>query len=90
MISLSQETETLAQSLADARRVSVDAAVRQALEASAQAAGVNLRPARPHDRSAEAIAARRARVDEIVRQIAAMPVLDKRPVQEIIDDINAL
>ena len=91
MVDLSQETEALARRLADAQRVTVDAAVRQALEARAQAAGVELQPSRPaHDRSPEAVAARRARVDDIVREIAAMPVLDKRPVQEIIDDINAL
>ena len=90
MIDLSQETETLARRLADAQRVTIDAAVRQALEARAQAAGVELQPSRPHDQSPEAVATRRARVDDIVREIAAMPVLDKRPVQEIIDDINAL
>lgn len=90
MIDLSQETETLARRLADAQRITIDAAVRQALEARAQAADIELQPGRPHDRSPEAVAARRARVDEIVREIAAMPVLDNRPVQEIIDDINAL
>lgn len=89
MIDLSQETEALARRLADARHVSVDAAVRDALEASAHAAGV-MQPSRPHDRSPEAIAARRASIREIVSELAAMPVLDKRPVQEIIDDINAL
>jgi hypothetical protein len=90
MIDLSPETETLARRLADAQRVTIDAAVRQALEARAQAAGIELRPGRPHDRSPDAVAARRARVDAIVREIAGMPVLDKRPVQEIVDDINAL
>ena len=37
-----------------------------------------------------AIAVRRARVEEVVRDIAALPLLDKRPMQETIDDIDAL
>jgi antitoxin VapB len=88
MIDLSPETERLARRLADERHVPVDAAVREALEASAVTS--LLKPARPRDRSPEAIAARRARVDQIVREIAAMPILDHRSPQEIIDDINAI
>ena len=90
MIDLSQETETLARRLAEARHVTVDDAVRQALEASAYAVGIALKPRRPHDRSPEAVAARRAAVDRIVQEIAALPILDRRSPQEIIDDLNAL
>jgi hypothetical protein len=90
MISLSHETEALARRLADAEHVTVDAAVRQALEARAQAAGVEMRPIRPHDRSPEAVAARRESIRQIVGELAAMPVLDNRPLQEIVDDLNTV
>ena len=43
MINLSQETETLAVRLAAAQRLSVEATIRQALEAQARAAGYDLR-----------------------------------------------
>jgi len=29
-------------------------------------------------------------MDQIVREIAAMPILDRRPPREIMDDLNAL
>lgn len=90
MISLSQETEALARRLADAQRVSVDAAVRHALEAQAAAAGISLEPGRPRDRSPRAIAARRIRMETIAHEISAMPVLDQRTPQGIMDDLNAL
>jgi hypothetical protein len=76
--------------VADARRVTVDAAIRQALEASAHAAGVLPEPGRPRDRSFEAAALRRERIGRIVSEIAALPVLDKRSPHEIMDDLNAL
>lgn len=88
MIDLSQETETLAQRVAEARHVSVDAAVRDALEISASAAGIPTAARR--DASAQAIAARRECADRFTRDLAAMPVLDKRPLHEIIDDLNAV
>ena len=90
MIDLSQETEALARRVADAQRVTVDAAVRQALEATAHAAGVLLEPGRPRDQSPEAVAARRERMARIVGDIAAMPILDKRSPNEIMDDLNAV
>jgi antitoxin VapB len=90
MIDLSQETETLARRVADVRRVTVDAAVRQALEASAYAAGVLPEPIRPRDLSSEAVAMRRQRVERIVGEIAAMPILDKRTPHEIMGDLNGL
>ena len=76
MIDLSQETEMLARRVADARRVTVDAAIRQALEASAHAAGVLLEPRRPRDPSAEAVATRRERMKRIVSEVAALPIRD--------------
>ena len=91
MIDLSQETEALARRLADAQSVSIDDAVRQALEASAHAAGIAvLESRRTRDPSPEAAAARRARIDQIVREIAAMPILDRRSPREIMDNLNAL
>ena len=60
MIRLSDETEILARRLAEIERVTVEDAVRQALEARAHAAGLLLEPARPRDLSPEAAAARRA------------------------------
>ncbi|ULO23519.1 type II toxin-antitoxin system VapB family antitoxin [Methylocystis sp. SB2] len=82
MITLSRETEVLAERLAAARRVSVDEAVRQALEASARAAGVS-----PEQRR------RRMTVEQMQAlgaEIAALPILDPRSPQEIMDDINEL
>jgi antitoxin VapB len=90
MISLSQETEALARRLADAQHVTIEDAIRRALEASAHAAGVVPEPGRPRDQSPEAAATRRARMDQIVREIAAMPILDRRSPREIVDDLNAL
>jgi antitoxin VapB len=90
MINLSQETEALARRLADAQSVSIEDAVKQALEARARDAGLVPEPRRPRDRSPEAVAARRARIDRIVRDIAAMPILDRRSPREIMDDLNAV
>jgi antitoxin VapB len=88
MIDLSQETETLARRLADARHVTVDAAVREALEVSARAAGISLAVFR--DTSAPAVAARQEHAARFTEDLAAMPVLDNRPLQEIVDDLNAV
>jgi antitoxin VapB len=87
MIDLSQETEALAQRVASARHVTVDAAIRQALEASAHAAGVLPEPGRPRDISSEAITTRRERTGGIAREIEGMPLLDTRSPQEIVDDL---
>jgi antitoxin VapB len=86
MIDLSQETETLARRLADARHVTVDAAVREALQVSAHTAGIDL----TRDTSAQAIAERRERAARFVEELAALPILDKRPLHEIVDDLNAI
>jgi antitoxin VapB len=90
MIDLSQETEALARRVADARRVTVDTAVRQALEASAHVAGVPLAPSRPRNTSAQSVAVRRERLGRIVGELAKLPVLDRRSPCEIMDDINGL
>ena len=47
-------------------------------------------PGQRRDISAGAIAVRKARMDRIVDEIAAMPVLDPRSPREIMDDLNAL
>jgi antitoxin VapB len=88
MIYLSQDAEALARRLAAAQNLSVEEAVRQALEDRARVAGVMPQPRRPRDRSPEAVAARQARIDRIVEEIAAMPVLDPRSPREIMDDLN--
>ena len=88
MIDLSQETEALALRVAAARRVSVDSAVRQALEASAHAAGFLGPGAR--DLSAEAVARRRTRMEQMVGEIATLPIFDRRSPRDIMDDLNAL
>jgi antitoxin VapB len=89
MIHLSRKTEALARRLAAARGLTVEEAITQALEQSARDAGVVPDP-RPRDQSAEAVALRRARIDQIVDEIAAMPILDPRFPREIMGDLNAL
>ena len=81
MISLSLETETLAQRVAAAQRLSVDAAIRHALEQQA----VPPRVATGATRRRMSIEAMLGVGDEI----AAMPLLDTRSAREIIDDLNA-
>ena len=90
MINLSQETEALAQRLAAAQRISVEATIQRALEAHARASGIAPHPQRPRDASAEAVAARIARFDALAQRIAVAPINDPRPVSEIVDDLNAL
>jgi hypothetical protein len=90
MINLSRETETLAVRLAAAQRLSVEAAIRQALETQARAAGLLPEPRRPRDQSPEAVTARHARTNGLVAELASMPVLDRRSPREIMDDLSAL
>ena len=90
MINLSQETEALAQRLAAAQRLSVEATIQQALEAHARASGIAPQAERPRDASPEAVAARIARFDAFAQRIAVAPIDDPRPVSEIVDDLNAL
>ena len=89
MLTLSEETESLAQRLAEAQNLSVDAAVRGALEQQARSVGVT-RPAESGRVSNEEIARRRAATEELQRQLDALPILDHRPWQEIADEINEL
>jgi hypothetical protein len=44
----------------------------------------------PRDQSPAAIAERQANVNRVVAAIAAMPILDPRSPNEIMNDINAL
>ena len=90
MIDLSQETEALAKRLAAAQGLSVEDAIRLAVEEKARAAGVLPDPRHPRDQSPEAVAARHARTNRFVAALAAMPVLGPRSPQEIMDDLNAL
>lgn len=89
MLTLSEETESLAQQLAEAQNLSVDAAVRRALEQQARSVGVT-RTAESGRVPDEEVARRRAAMRELQAQIAALPILDPRPIQEIVDEINEL
>jgi antitoxin VapB len=86
MIRLPEDIQALARRLADAQGLSIGEAIRRALEERARAVGL---AARPRDQSRETVAARRARIDRIVKEIAAMPVLDPRSPVQIMDDLNA-
>ena len=90
MINLSQETEALAQRLAAAKRLSVEATIQQALEADARASGIASQAQRRRDASPEAVAARIARFDAFAQRIEVAPINDPRPISEIVDDLNAL
>jgi antitoxin VapB len=83
MISLSQETEALAKRLAAAQHLSVEEVIQQALEAQARAAGV-----RPEGRPRRRMTA--GQMCALGAEIAALPVLDARSPNEIMDDLNAL
>jgi hypothetical protein len=84
MIELSQETEALARHVADARHVTVDAAIRQALEASAHIAGVQPDPGRARALFSEAIT---LGIGRIMHEIEATPLFDTRSPHEIMDDL---
>jgi antitoxin VapB len=76
------ETARLAERLAAAQGISVEEAIRRAIEASTRSGHCS--------RTAKA-ASRRMTVDEMLAvgaEIAAMPLLDPRSPQEIMDDIN--
>jgi antitoxin VapB len=90
MVQLSQESEALARRLAAAHGISVEEAVKQALEQSAREAGIAAHPHHPRDNSPKAVAARKARMDEIANDIAKMPVFDSRSPRELMDELNAL
>jgi antitoxin VapB len=89
MINLPQEIETLARRLAQVKRITVEDAIRVALEDKARAEGI-MPESRRRDQSAEAVAARRSRTDELVATLAALPILNPRTPREIMDDLDAL
>ncbi len=83
MIRLSEETETLAKRIAGAQRVSVDTAVRDALEQLAKSRHIEIGATQPERR--------RMSIEEMLAvgdEIAAMPLLDTRSPYEIMDDLN--
>jgi antitoxin VapB len=83
MIALSPETEALAQRFAAAQNLSVEAAIAMAVKTQARLAGVE-----PGARKA-----RRMTFEQMMAigaEIAAMPLLDARTSNEIVDDINAI
>ncbi len=88
MIDLSEDTEALAKRVAAVQHVSVDDAIRYALEERERLAAVLPARRKQKDCSPEAIAARRIRMAQFADAIAAMPVLDPRPVAEIVNDLN--
>jgi hypothetical protein len=90
MATLSPETEAFAARVAASRRVSVDEAVRQALEVWARAASIPPDGFKPRDVSPAAVARRKASIDRIVDEIAALPVLDPRSSREIMDELDSL
>jgi hypothetical protein len=62
--------------------VSVDDTVRQALEAFERGPIPFLEPRQPRDLSPAAVAARKASMDRLVEELAAMPILDPRPLKK--------
>jgi antitoxin VapB len=84
MSSIPRETGRLVERLAAAQGIPVEEAIRRAVEASAREAGIATEPQKP---------CRRMTVDEMLAvgtEIAAMPLLDPRSPQEIMDDLNAV
>ena len=90
MIHLPPETVALAQRLASVRGITIEDAVKLAIEQSAREAGIGCQPPKHRDRSAEAVARRKAQLEEFADDIASLPVLDPRSPREITDDLNAL
>jgi antitoxin VapB len=85
MINLSEQTEALAIRLAEAQSVSVDAAIRRALEQQTTVASLAKEPVRQTHR--------RMSIEEMLAvgdEIAAMPLLDQRSPREILDELNDL
>jgi len=87
LIRLPEDIEALARRLAEAQGLSIREAIRRALEERARAVDL---AASPRDQSRETVAARPARIESIVKEITAMPVLDPRSPIQIMDDLNAL
>lgn len=81
MIVLSPETETLAARVASAQRVSIDTAIRLALEAQARTPDA---ATAPHPRRRMTV----AQMAALAEEIANLPLLDTRSPDQIMDDIN--
>jgi len=82
MIELSEQTEGLARRLAVAQSVSIEVAIRDALEARACEAGLDLNhPATARMTAKEMLALGAA--------ISAQPLRDSRSPNEIMDDLNS-
>ncbi len=89
MLALSERTETLARRLAATQKLSIDDTVRRALEQQANSAGLSAGFEDGHVPEEE-VARRRALIRDIQRQFAELPILDNRPIQQIVDEINDL
>jgi hypothetical protein len=89
MINLAPEVEAVAKRLAVVRGVSLEDAIRLALEETAQKSDAAA-PRPPRDTSPEAVVARRQRTRKFVEELSAMPLLDTRSANEIADDLDAL
>jgi antitoxin VapB len=90
MINLSRETVAFAERIAAAKGLTLEDAVRQALEAWARAENIATAPLAPRDTSPAAVARRKASIDTIVAEIAGLPILDPRSPREIMDDLDSL
>lgn len=89
MIELSENVEDLARQIAAKQGISAEDAVKRAVEESARVAGVTTQRGRIRDRSPQAVAARKASMERLADDIAAMPLLDRRSPAEIMDELNA-
>jgi antitoxin VapB len=83
-----QRLSRFAERLAAVQGVSVEEAITDAIKQWALAMGMIEPPKR--DTSPGAIAARMALMEQIADEIAAMPVLDPRSPQQIMDELNEL
>jgi len=83
MLTLSPETEALVQARAIAAGKTPDELIRDALTNSADAFPARRTKAATKDELV-------GRIDEIARRHAARPVLDPRPIDEIVEEINDL
>ena len=90
MINLSRETVAFAERLAAAKNLSVEDAIRKALEAWARTENIATAPRAPRDTSPAAVARRKASIDRTVAEIAGKPILDPRSPREIMYDLNSL
>lgn len=87
MITLTEDTEALALRLATVQNLSIDHAVRRALEHEAHSVGLPIEPEKGADGEAK-LAWRRQRTAEVLRTMAALPTLDARSPDEIAQDLN--